>query len=446
MPRGRIISGIDIGTEKICTIIASVGEESGKTNVIGVASSASRGLKKSQIVDLEEAIGSITDSVEAAERMAGLNISQAYVSVSGAHVSSQNSKGVVAVSEPEGEITPLDVDRVIEAARAVSLPSSRELIHVIPRDFTVDSQTGIKDPVGMSGVRLEAEAHLVSGSTTALKNCTKAIQEVGIGVQGLVFSGLASSYAALSETEKELGVVLLDIGGGTTSLTVYVEGALAYSAVIPIGAKNITNDIAIGMRMSLQSAEKLKLHLSRTQQELPPPTGAKASEIAKLRKEFDTINLDKLGIKEEPATASRKALIEGIIRPRLVEIFSLVSAELKQAELLPLVPAGLVIAGGGAETVSILEVARRSLSLPARVGMPKGLSGLVDELASPAFATSTGLIHYALKQGGAGLAAPARSFTNPLLKYHLKVPIKKWLKCLKTSYHRLNHSLVLCHS
>jgi cell division protein FtsA len=432
MPRGQIMSGIDIGTDKICTVIAMIGEESGKTNVIGVASTPSRGIKKSQIVDLEEAIGAITDSVEAAERMAGLNISHAYVSVSGAHITSQNSKGVVAVAEPEGEITSADVERVIEAARAVSLPSSRDIMHVIPRDFTVDSQTGIKDPVGMSGVRLEAEAHLVSGSTTSLKNCGKAIQEVGISVQGLVFSGLASSYAVLSETEKELGVALLDIGGGTSSLAVYVDGTLAYSSVIPIGAKNITNDIAIGMRLSLQSAEKIKLYLSKTHQEMATPTGIKASEIAKLRKDYDTVNLDKLGIKEEPATASRKALIEGIIKPRLNEIFSLVANELKEHDLTSLVPAGIVVTGGGADTVALLESARRTLSLPARVGVPKGLSGLIDELASPAYGTATGLIHYAIKQGGVAVhSGGSRTLFNPFKKLPVKNAYQKIIDVIK---------------
>lgn len=424
MPRGRIVSGIDIGTEKICTIIASVGEDQEKTNVIGVASTPSKGLRKSQIVDLEEAIEAITDSVEAAERMAGLNINSAFVSISGAHIASQNSKGVVAVSEPEGEISANDVDRVIEAGRAVSLPSSREIIHVIPRDFTVDSQTGIKDPIGMTGVRLEAEAHLITGSVTAIKNCTKAIQEVGIAPQGLVFAGLASGYAALTDTEKELGVVLLDIGGGTTSLVVYIEGAISYSSVIPIGAKNITNDLAIGMRMSLQSAEKIKLYLSQTDKLPDIPKGYKASEVAKLRKEHDTINLSQLDLKEEPVTASRKALTEGIIRPRLNEIFSLVAQELKTNQIVGNVPAGLVVCGGGADTVSLLESARRTLSLPARVGVPKGLTGLVDELSYPSFATATGLIHYALKHPEAhqNISTLGSKFSLPFKS----LPIKNW--------------------
>jgi cell division protein FtsA len=421
MSKNKLFAGIDIGTEKICTIIANYSDESDNLNVIGVSSTPSAGLRKSQIVDLEEAINAITDSVEAAERMAGFNINAAHVSISGAHIQSQNSKGVVAVSEPEGEITPHDVNRVIEAGRAVALPSAREIIHVIPRDYTVDAQSGIKDPIGMTGVRLEAEAHLITGSATAMRNVVKCISELGINVQDLVFSGLASSYATLSDTEKELGVVLLDIGAGTTSLTAFVEGAIAYSSVIPIGAKNITNDLAIGMRISLSSAEKIKLYLSQTQKNLIPPKGAKSSEVAKLRKDYDTIDLVKLGIKEDSGTASRKALIEGIIRPRLNEIFNLVGTELKESGVLGNTPAGLVIAGGGADTVSIVEVSKRILSMPARVGIPKGLSGLVDELNHPSFATACGLINYA--QDHAAFAGTTGGGRN-MFGFFKKIPLR----------------------
>lgn len=397
MGKGHIYAGIDIGTEKICTVIVNRSEESGNVNVIGVASVESKGLRKSQIVDLEETIASITECVEAAERMAGYNISEALVSVSGSHIESINSKGVVAVAEPEGEIKSTDVDRVIEAARAIALPSSREIIHVLPRDFSVDAQGGIKDPIGMTGVRLEAEAHIISGAATALKNTHKCLYELGINLGSLVFSGLASSLAVLSDTEKELGVACIDIGAGTTSLAVYVEGSLSYSAVIPVGARNITNDLAIGMRVSLTSAEKIKLYLSQSESEGTPPLNAKASEIAKFKKDFDTLDFGKLGLQEEVTAASRRSLIDGIIRPRLKEIFILIGEQLKNANVLDQIPAGLVITGGGSQTVSILDVAKRTLSVPARIGEPKGLSGLVEELASPSYAAATGLIHYAIK-------------------------------------------------
>lgn len=408
----RVIAGIDIGTTKVCTVIASHSRETGTTNVVGVSSTVSAGLRKSQIVDLEEAIASITDSVEAAERMAGYSINQAFVSVSGSTIRSQNSKGVVAVSEPEGEITPLDVERVIEAARAVSIPSTQDVIHVVPRDYSVDSQAGIKDPVGMTGVRLEAEAHLVTGAQTALKNITKAVSELGIQVQDLVFSGLASAHSVLTETEKELGVVLVDIGGGTTSICAFVEGAITHSSVLPIGAKNITNDLAIGMRVSLASAEKIKLHLSKPLPQIDKKKHLRASELAKLRKEHDSLNLDSLGVTEDVNIVSKKALVEGIIRPRLKELFLLVGKQLKEAGLTGMTPSGIVLSGGGAETVEAVEVCKRVLMMPARKGIPKGLSGLVDEIATPEYATASGLVQFGLKYG-AGQAPPRKGFSMP---------------------------------
>jgi cell division protein FtsA len=397
MSKNSIIAGIDVGTEKICTIIASVSGETNKTNVVGVAATPSKGLRKSQIVDLDEAISAITDSVEAAERMAGLTISSGLVSISGVHIESLNSKGVVAVSEPDGEIVQEDVERVIEAARAVSLSNSREIIHVIPREYMVDSQGGIKDPVGMTGVRLEAEAHLITGTQTSIKNLSKAVSELGIGVETPVFAGLASSYAVLSETEKELGVILIDIGGGSTSIAAFVDGAIAYSTVLPVGAKNITNDLAIGMRISLQNAETIKLFLSENQDEFIPPSNAKASEIAKLRKDHDLVDLQQLGVKEEATTASKRALIDGIVRPRVTEIFSMVQEKLKDQGLVGATPAGVVICGGGAKTVGTIEICKRTLSMPARIGIPKGLTGLIDEINSPEYATAAGLIHYGMR-------------------------------------------------
>lgn len=389
MKRNQIIAAIDIGTSKITTIIATASEQMKKVNVIGVATVASRGLRKSQIVDLEEATDSIIKSVEAAERMAGYSLSSAFVSIGGSHIKSFNSKGVVAVSEPEEEISSEDVDRVIEAARAVSLPSISEIIHVIPRDFMVDSQGGIKDPIGMTGVRLESEVHLITGSATAIRNLIKCLDEIGIKSEGLVFSGLAAAQAVLTETEKELGVCLADIGAGTTSLAVFIDGALSYSSVIPIGAANITNDIAIGLRLSLASAEKIKLALSD------------------LKIEEGEIDLRKLGIKEEAKKVSYKTLVEGIIRPRLNEIFKMVGDDLKKSGLMAKTPAGMVLTGGGSRTVIIKDACRRILALPSRIGEPSGLAGLIEEIRTPDFSVGQGLILYGLQN------SPETSF-NPL--------------------------------
>lgn len=389
MAQTKVLAGIDIGTCKVTTVLASVNEETGKLQVVGVANEESKGLRKSQVVDIEEAVETVTKSVEAAERMAGFSISSAFISISGAHIQSQNSKGVVAVSTPNEEIVQEDVVRVIEAAKAISLPSSREILHVIPRDFVVDSQEGIKDPLSMTGVRLEVEAHIVSGSSTAIRNLAKCVTEIGIDVSGLVFSGVASAEAVLTDTEKELGVCLIDIGGGTTSLAVFTEGSLAYSAVLPVGAKNITNDLAIGLRVSLESAEKIKLGLSSFAKENLLVKSKEKSENG------DEINLKKMGVDEEMKKTSYKTLTEGIIRPRLNEIFSLVGEELKKSGYAAATPAGIVVTGGGARTVGITDSCKRTLSLPVRIGRPQALSGLTEEILEANFAVAQGLMIYA---------------------------------------------------
>ena len=433
MSRNNLLAAIDVGTDKICTIIASQSPDSQAIQVMGVATHESKGIRKSQIVDLEDTIRAITESVEAAERMAGFSISDAYISISGNHIKSQNSKGVVAVSQPEGEINQADIDRVIDAARALSLPASMEVIHVIPREYKVDSQAGIKDPTGMTGVRLESEVHVITGTSTAIRNITKCIAEVGINTTGLVFSGLASSISVLSETEKELGVVLVDIGAGTTSMCVYVEGALAHSSVIPIGARNITNDLAIGMRISLSSAEKIKLLLSEPILKTPMPEKISDKDIIRRRRLEDKIDLTKLDLKEEIEQASRKNLTEGIIRPRLNEIFKLINQELKNSNLTGLTPAGVVITGGGAETVQMIDACKRNLNMPARIGKPAGLNGLIDEIHSPAYAASTGMIKYAAMQGS---SKPSRGRGPELSNFMTKIPSKgmsdKLIKFIKS--------------
>lgn len=419
MPKSQLISAIDIGTTKITTVIASLSLDQEKINVIGVSNQPAQGIRKSQIVDIDEAIESITQSVEAAERMAGYSISSALVSIAGIHIESLNSKGVVAVADSEGEIDDQDVARVIEAARAVSLPSSREVLHVIARDFKVDSQEGVKDPVGMSGVRLEAEAHLVSGSSTAMRNISKCIAEIGIEVDSLVFTGLASAQAVLTSTEKELGVILIDLGGGSASIALFIDGALSYSSVLPVGAKNITNDLAIGLRVSLESAEKIKIALSK----VPAGEGEATDEL----------DVKGLILNEEVGKLSRKTLVEGIIRPRLNEIFTLVGEEIKKSGFGGATPAGVVITGGGALTVGLASSCKRCLSLPVRIGYPKGLSGLVDEIKSPAFATAWGLIEYGLKNAkGVKSGSSFKKMSNLIGKIPLKGFFDKGVKLIKS--------------
>lgn len=399
MQRQSILTIIDLGTDKCVTLIAALSTEAKNIQVLGVSAVPSRGMRKSQIVDLEDVLETMTESLDAAERMAGCEVKSAFVSVSGTHISSQNSKGVVAVASPSQEITYEDVQRVLEAARAVSLPSAREIIHVIPRDFAVDSQTGIKDPVGMTGIRLESEAHIITGLSTSLKNLAKIVQDLGIQLEGFVFAGLASAEVVLTETEKELGVVLVDIGAGSTSVCAYVEGSLMYSCVLPIGARHITQDIALGCRMSLDSAEKVKLALSNDSSlSMRPRPGETKDDFKRRQKEEDTIDLSKLGIDDVQEELSKRTLIEGIMFPRMKEMFSLIAKDLQAQHMLPQVPAGLVLTGGGAETVGIVEVAKRTLNLPARVGKPIQLRGLIDDIQKPSYATSIGLLVYAAKQ------------------------------------------------
>lgn len=388
-------SAVDIGSSKITCVIATRGEEDSALRVVGVASVPSKGIRKSQVVDIEETIEAVTEAVESAERMAGLSIRSAVVSISGIHIDSQNSKGLVAVQNPSGEIISTDVDRVVDAAKAVPLENAREILHVVPRFFLVDNQEGIRDPVGMSGVRLEAEAHLITGSIVNTKNITKVMSEIGVDTDAVTFVGLASSIATLTDTEKELGVVVVDIGGGTTSVSVYVEGALTHSAVIPVGAKNITNDIAIGLRVSLDTAEVIKRHLE------PDGNTIKVLDPKNVnsKKQADEIDLHKLGLKDAPKKISRKAVVEGIVRPRLNELFELIKAQLIKAGVGGKIPAGLVLTGGGALTYTIGDSARKILNMQSRVAYPRGLTGLIDELNSPEYATVTGLILLADKVG-----------------------------------------------
>lgn len=408
----KIIAGIELGSSKISTIVAQAGvDEMGSdvaVNVVGAATSESRGIKKGQIVNIEEAVEATITSVEAAERMAGYNLDSAYISLGGAHVHSQNSHGVVAISDPNGEITPADMDRVIEAASAVSIPQSREVVHVIPREFIVDGEPGVKDPVGMSGVRLEVETHIVTASNAAMKNLRKAVKEVGIEINDFIFSGLASSEAVLSSTEKELGCVLVDIGGGTTSVAVFIDGSPAYSCVIPVGAKNVTNDLAIGLRVSLESAEKIKILLSEVGKGKKEASADKAGET-------DDVDLSQLGL-SEIKKISKKTLVEGIIRPRLNEIFSMVRLELEREGFANRVPSGVVVTGGGALTVGCLESVKRVMLLPARIGKPYGLTGLIDDIMQPSYSTVAGLVIFGARNQ---TDAPLTTFTK-----RMKLPSK----------------------
>ena len=419
MTKDRIAVGIDVGTSKIVTLIGKIASDV-PLNIVGVSEVAARGMRKGQIVDIDEAMASINSSLESAERMAGISISNSFLSIGGAHIESQNSRGVVAVADPDREITQEDVRRVLEAARAISLASSREILHVVPRGYVVDGEEGVKDPVGMTGIRLEVDTHIVTANSTSVRNLVKAASEVGVHVQGVVFGGFASSLAILSETEKELGVVLVDIGAGTTDICIFIEGALSYSAVLPIGARHITNDLAIGLRVSLESAEKIKLYLSRKREKKLLLPEELESGDKKSHAESDEIDLKELHLIEDVKKVSKKTLIDGIIKPRLNEIFTMIGLEIKRSGFGGQTPAGIVVTGGGAETVSLVESAKRMLSMPVRIGTPGEMSGLIDEIQTSAFATAIGLLHFAKKED---VKASFGGFSLPSLPGNL--PIKK---------------------
>lgn len=396
--KSKIVVGIDIGTAKIVTIIAKIDSA---VNILGVSEVKSSGIKKGQIVDIDDAVSAINASLEGAERMAGYSAAHVVASVGGNHIESMNSTGVVAVSAPEGEITTNDLTRVIDAAKAISMPSSREIIHVLPRNYTVDGQEGIKDPIGMTGVRLEVDTHIITANATSLRNLEKALSEVGVDLDAVVFSGYASSLSVLSDTEKELGIVLVDIGAGTTDISIYVDGSVSHSSVLPIGARHITNDLAIGLRISLESAEKIKLYLSQSavgrriirpgevSEEEPMHRNTRESEA-----KHDEVDISHLQLPEDLRKISRKTLVEGIIRPRLNEIFTMIGMELKKSGYGGHTPAGVVITGGGAQTVGLTEAAKRMLAMPVRVGAPTGMKGIIDEVQDSAFASVIGLAMY----------------------------------------------------
>jgi len=410
----KIICGIDIGSSKIATIIGINSPDEEEIKIVGFNSSLSRGVKKGLIIDIDEVITAVEESVEKAERMAGHKVNSAFVSVGGPHISSLNSHGIVAVASPENEIVDEDVRRVIEAARAISLSTTREIIEVTPRDYIVDGQAGIKNPIGMSGVRLEVNTHIITASSTNLKNINRALNDLGIANDGFIFSGLASSTAALTETEKELGVVLVDIGGGKIDLCIFADGALSYSSSIPVGARHITNDIAVGLRVSLDSAEKIKLYLSKN---LNIGEG--------IKKRSTPLDLNALQLSENiNSEISLKTLVDEIITPRMEEIFKLIFEEIEKSGLGEAVPSGLVITGGGALTSGIVQMGKKIIGLPIRIGKPAGVTGLIDEIISPSFASTVGLILYG-KKYKMGEKDDFKNFNQILKDFSLKNSVTK---------------------
>lgn len=411
MPKERYIVGLDIGTQNIRALQAKL-NEAGELSIIGSSAVEAGGMRKGVIVDIEEAVSSLSAVLEKVERMTGVPLGEANISVGGNHMTSMESKGVIAVSRADGEISENDVVRVIDASQAISIPPNREIIHVIPKTFTLDGQTGIKDPVGMTGIRLEVETVIIHGALPFLKNLQKAIGQAGIEVDQFVLSPLAAATAVLKKRQKELGVVLVDLGAGTTSLAIYEENNLLHTAILPIGSTHITNDIAIGLRCTIETAEKVKVKFG----------SARASEVDR----HEQINLSKLDA-EETAVISRQAVVE-IIEARLEEIFEYINRELKAINRDGKLPAGVVLTGGGSKLPGIVDFAKKQLKLPASIGEIENVTSVIDQVSDPAYATVAGLVLWGNKysEGFSDSGFPLN--LQKLLDNQNVLKLRKWFK------------------
>jgi len=379
----KIIVGLDIGTSKIAAIVADLGSD-GEIEIIGIGSHPSKGLKKGVVVNIESTTQSIQRAVEEAELMAGCQIDSVYAGIAGSHIRSLNSHGIVAIRDKE--VMQADVDRVIDAARAVAIPADQKMLHVLPQEFIVDNQDGVHEPVGMCGVRLEAKVHLVTGAVSAAQNIVKCVRRCGLEVDDIILEQLASSYAVLTEDEKELGVCLVDIGGGTTDIAVFTEGSIRHTAVIPIAGDQITNDIAVALRTPTQYAEEIKKKY--------------ACALTQLASPEETIEVPSVGDRP-PRRLARQTLAE-VVEPRYEELLTLVLNELRRSGFEDICAAGVVLTGGCSKMEGVIELAEEVFHVPVRLGMPGNVSGLVDVVRNPIYATGVGLLIYGSHQNKEG--------------------------------------------
>ena len=374
-----MIVGLDIGTSKVVAIVGEVAED-GMLEVIGIGSHPSRGLKKGVVVNIESTVQSIKRAVEEAELMAGCQIESVYAGIAGNHIRSLNSHGIVAIRDKE--VMDADVDRVIDAAQAVAIPADQKILHILPQEFLIDSQEGVKEPLGMSGVRLEAKVHLVTCAVNAAQNIEKCVQRCGLQVEDLILEQLASAYAVLSDDEKDLGVCMVDIGGGTTDIAVFTDGAIRHTAVIPIAGDQVTNDIAMALRTPTAHAEEIKIKY--------------ACALTQLAGADETIQVTGVGDKP-PRSLSRQALAE-VVEPRYDELFTLVQAELRRSGYEDLIAAGIVLTGGSSKIEGVVELAEEIFHKPVSIGVPRDVKGLADIVRNPIYATGVGLLQYARRR------------------------------------------------
>jgi cell division protein FtsA len=375
----NMIVALDIGTSKVVAIVGAIGSE-GELEIIGTGMHASTGLKKGVVVNIEATVSSIQRAIEEAELMSGCSIHSVYAGIAGSHIRSLNSHGIVAIRDRE--VQALDVERVIDAARAVAIPADQEILHVLPQEYIIDDQEGVHEPIGMSGVRLEAKVHLVTCAANASQNIKKCIRHCGLEVDNVALEQLASSYAVLTDDEKQLGVALVDIGGGTTDIAIFTEGAIRHTGVIPIAGDQVTNDIAMALRTPTAHAEDLKVKY--------------ACALAKLARPEETVKVPSVGDRE-PRDMSRQLLAE-VVEPRYDELFTLVQAELRRSGFEELIAAGVVLTGGTSKMEGVCELAEEIFHMPVRIGTPTGVKGLSDIVNNPIYSTGVGLLHFAVQE------------------------------------------------
>ena len=383
----RMIVGLDIGTSKVVCIVGEISPE-GDVDIVGIGSHPSRGLKKGVVVNIESTVQSIQRAVEEAELMAGCQIHSVYAGIAGSHIRSLNSHGIVAIRDRE--VFQPDIERVIDAAQAVAIPADQKILHILPQEYVIDTQEGVREPLGMSGVRLEAKVHLVTCAVNAAQNIEKCIRRCGLEVQDIILEQLASGYAVLTEDEKDLGVCLVDIGGGTTDIAVFTDGAIRHTAVIPIAGDQVTNDIAMALRTPTPHAEEIKIKY--------------ACALASLAGENETIKVPSVGERIE-RDLSRQALAE-VVEPRYDELFTLIQAELRRSGFEDLIAAGIVLTGGTSKMEGAVELAEEIFHMPVSIGKPQGITGLTDIVRNPIYSTAVGLLLYGARQQGERVVVP----------------------------------------
>lgn len=378
-PNKDLMVGIDIGTSKVVALVGEVNSD-GKINIIGMGSHPSQGMKRGVVVNIESAVNSIQQAVEEAELMAGCQIYSAYTGIAGSHIRSINSHGIVAIRDRE--VTQGDVDRVIDAAKAVAIPADQKILHILPQEFVIDSQDSIREPIGMSGVRLEAKVHIVTGAVSAAQNIVKCLKRCGLSALDIVLEQFASSQSILMDDEKELGVCMIDIGGGTTDIAIFIDGSIRHTAVIPIAGDQVTNDIAIALRTPTRNAEEIKLKYACALQDL--------ADVNHM------IDIPTVG--DRPGRHLSKRALAEVVEARYEELFSLAANEIRRSGLSDMLAAGIVLTGGASKVEGAAELAERIFKLPVRVGAPQYVTGLADVVNNPVYATSVGLLLYGLQQ------------------------------------------------